>query len=125
MEIEFKLKWRQVDGVDGSAPDDAGVTSYYLNCGNIVIGSIDVIDITKNLCVCGNSARFDVEWYDAFYRGDDKERVTAISSKTLEFIASRIERQALLYLEQLCHNTGQLVTVNCSGHEIVKLPEPG
>jgi len=45
--------------------------------------------------------------------------------KTLACILSRIEQQAKLYLELLCHNSGPLVTVSYSGRETVELPEPG
>jgi len=121
MEIEFKLRWCQDDDHCDPASSD-GVTSYYLTCGNIVLGGIDIIDITKNFFVCGGT-RFDVEWFDAFYRGGAKEHATAMRDKTLAGILSHIEQQARLYLEMLCFYSGGSVTVSYSDSEIVKLPE--
>jgi len=115
MEITFKLEWRQSEDRSDHAPDN-GVHSYYLNCGNIVLGRIDIWEVI----IDGNPQR-NAEWYDAFYRGGHKDSVTALSDKTFRFIAASIEKQAQLYLEQLCINSGHSVNVSYSGREIVQL----
>jgi len=109
MDITFKLRWCQDDDHCYSASSD-DVTSYYLTCGNIVLGGIDIINITKNFFVCGGTS-FDVEWFDAFYRGGAKEHAAAMKDKTLAHILSHIEKQAKLYLERLCNSGEQPVNV--------------